>query len=88
MMINKMVINTAISRLMRERGVTQKGMASSVGKERPQDISARLQSKNMTFNRAIEMLDVLGYEVVVQPRKAGKRPDGQIVIVRSDIESE
>lgn len=79
-----MIINEAISHIMKEKGVTQKSMAVSIGKEKATDVSARLASKNMTFNKAIEMLSVMGYEVTVQPRKAGARPQGQIAIERSD----
>lgn len=79
-----MVINKAISSIMKEKKVTQQTMADSIGKSRATDVSARLASKNMTFNTAIEMLSVMGYEVVIQPRKAGARPQGQIVIDRSD----
>lgn len=79
-----MIINEAIAKIMKEKGVTQKSMAESIGKEKATDVSARLASKNMTFNKAIEMLSVMGYEVTVQPRRAGNRPSGQIVIERSD----
>ena len=79
-----MVINEAIAKIMKEKGVTQKAMAESIGKEKATDVSARLASKNMTFNKAIEMLSVMGYVVTVQPRRAGSRPTGQIVIERSD----
>lgn len=83
-MATTMKINEAISHIMKEKGVTQQAMAESIGKQKATDVSARLASKNMTFNKAIEMLSVMGYEVTVQPRKAGARPQGQIVIERSD----
>lgn len=83
-MADRMFINEAISRIMKEKGVTQKAMAESIGKKYATDVSSRLASRNMTFNKAIEMLSVMGYEVTVQPRKAGSRPLGQIVIERSD----
>ena len=35
---------------------------------------------NMTINNVVEMLDVLGYEIVVQERKPGARRADQIVI--------
>lgn len=79
-----MVINEAIRTIMREKKVTQKAMAECIGKKSPNEIGSKLNSKNMTFDKAIEMLSVMGYEVVVQPRKAGARPQGQIVIERSD----
>lgn len=80
-------INEAISKIMKERKYTQLAMAKQLGKEKATDISARLASKNMTFNRALEMLAVLGYEVTVQPIKSepGPRIKGQYVIVASDV---
>lgn len=82
--MNATTINEAIRAIMKERKITQQAMASALGKERPNDISARLNYKNMSFDRAIEMLSVCGYEVVVQEKKRGKRPDGQILIIQSD----
>ena len=40
----------------------------------------------MTFNKALEMLEVMGYEVTVQPMKTepGPRIKGQYVIVSSE----
>ena len=78
-MANKVTINEAISKIMKERGFTQLAMAESIGKKKATDVSARLASKNMTFNKAIEMLTVLGYEVTVQPMtmEPGPRLKGQ-----------
>lgn len=83
-MAERMVINEIIASVMKEKKVTQISMAKSIGKEKATDVSARLASKNMTFNKAIEMLSVMGYEVVVQPVSRGKRPDGQYIVVGSD----
>lgn len=82
----KMIISEAIKKIMKEQKVTQLTMAESIGKKRANNVAARLSSRNMTFDRAIEMLSVLGYEVTIQPRKAGARPTGQYVIKRSDLE--
>jgi hypothetical protein len=78
-----MNINEIIRTLMKENKVTQSSMAASIGKKRATDVSARLASKNMTFDSAIEMLTVMGYEVVVQKRTAGTRRKDQIVVERS-----
>ncbi len=81
-----MNISKVISMIMKEKKVTQQAMAVSIGKKKATDVSARLSSKNLTFDKAIEMLTVLGYEVVVQPKKPGARPQGQIVITGGDEE--
>ena len=75
-----MQINKAIRQVMRDKGVSLLSMAKAIGKERGNDVSARLNISNMTINNVVEMLDVLGYEIVVQERKPGARRADQIVI--------
>lgn len=75
-----MQINKAIRKVMTDKGVSLLAMAKAIGKERGNDVSARLVNPNMSFDKAVEMLDVLGYEVVIQERQPGTRRVGQIVI--------
>ena len=75
-----MQINKAIRQVMRDKGVSLLSMAKAIGKERGNDVSARLNIPNMTSNNVVEMLDVLGYEIVVQERKPRVRRADQIVI--------
>lgn len=79
-----MHINEAIKKLMKEKGVSQRVMADVLGYKRVTNISSRLMSQNMTMDGVIDMLSVLGYEVVIQPRRPGARPQGQVVIERSE----
>lgn len=83
-----MTINKVIKELMKAEGMSQMTMALAIGKKKPNDVSARLNNDNMTFDRAIEMLSALGYEVVVQKRKRGKRTEGQILIEMSSKDEE
>lgn len=75
-----MQINKAIRQVMRDKEVSLLSMAKAIRKERGNDVSARLNIPNMTINNVVEMLDVLGYEIVVQERKPGARRADQIVI--------
>ena len=75
-----MQINKAIRQAMRDKGVTLVMMAKSIGKVRGNDISARRANPNMSFGKAVEMLDVLGYEIIIQERRPGARRADQIVI--------
>lgn len=77
-----MRINKAIREVMKLKGVSLRSMALAIGKKRGNDISARLNNSNMSFDKAIEMLDVLGYEIVIQERRQGGRRNDQIVIDR------
>ena len=79
-----MYINQAIRSLMKSKNISLLSMAKSLGKQRGNDISSRLRSENMSFNSAVEMLNVLGYEIVLQERKSGIRRADQIVIDQSD----
>ena len=75
-----MQINKAIRQVMRDKEVSLLSMAKAIGKERGNDVSSRLNIPNMTINNVVEMLDVLGYEIVIQERKPGARRADQIVI--------
>ena len=75
-----MKINKAIRDLMKEKKMSLLAMAIALGKTKGNDISARLNNGNMSFEKAVEMLDILGYEIVIQERKQGGRRADQIVI--------
>lgn len=80
-----MIVNDAIRNIMKENGVTQQVMAINTGRKKPNEVGSALNSKNMTCNQVIKMLSTMGYELVIQKRTSGKRPDGQIVLERSDL---
>ena len=48
-------------------------MAKAIGKQEANEVSSRLTNPNMSFDKAVEMLNVLGYEVVIQERRPGAR---------------
>lgn len=73
-----MIINKAILYLMKQNGITQMRMAELIGKKRPNDVSSRLLSKNMSFDKALEMLNAIGYDIVIQ--RSGNPRKGQIVL--------
>lgn len=75
-----MQINKAIRNVMKKKEMSLLSMAKALGYKRGNDISARLSKPNMTFDSAIKMLSILGYEVVIQEVKKGNRRADQIVI--------
>lgn len=89
-----MKINKAIRSIMKQKGISLSVMGSSLHKVDRQtgeikplignDVSARLTNDNMSFDKALEMLNVLGYEIVVQEKKSGNRRADQIVIDQKD----
>ena len=79
-----MKINKAIREIMKNKKISLSAMATALGKSKGTDISARLNYDNMSFDKAIEMLDVLGYEIVIQEKKQGGRRADQVVINQKD----
>lgn len=63
-----MTINKIIREIMTNQKVSLANMAKLINKERGNDISARLATRNMSFDKAIEMLDVLNYKIMVVPK--------------------
>jgi hypothetical protein len=63
-----MLVNKAIAKLMRDNNLTQLEMAKMIGKTKATDISARLNYPNMSIKTVIEMLSVLGHDLVIQPK--------------------
>ena len=72
-----MKINEIVSKVI-ETTLTQGGkkytqtmIADELG-VKPQHISDRLKNENMKVNTVIEMLDLMGYDLVVKPRESGR----------------
>lgn len=77
----EMNISDAIREVMRKKNISLSYMAKALGKKRGNDISARLTAhKNLSMASAIEMLEVLDYELVIQEKRQDIRPEDQIVI--------
>ena len=81
-----MKASTAIKKIMKQTGWTQTKMAKAIGAKAQNVIAMRLSRSNMTFDTAQEMLDKMGYEIVIQPVSTGKREEGAIVIDGVDEE--
>ena len=85
-----MEINKAIRDIMKSKGMSLSSMGKSLRKVDKKsgltsslsgnDVSARLNNSNMTFDKAVEMLNILGYEIVLQEKRQGGRRSDQIVI--------
>ena len=65
---------------MRDKSVTASFYGKSNLKQKANEVSSRLTNPNMSFDKAVEMLSVLGYEVVIQERRPGARRAEQSVI--------
>lgn len=75
-----MKIGKAIDAAMKSTKTTQTQLAQRIGAKSQSVISERLRMNNLSIDKIVEMLDAVGYEVVIQEKKRGRRPEGQIVI--------
>ena len=80
--------NTAdrvIKQVMSESRLTQVRIAEQYGCTQ-HNVSGRIKFLPTVLDFLLSVLDMAGYELVVQPKKRGRRPDGQIVIERGGME--
>lgn len=80
-----MKIKEVIRLAMKETKTTQQQLADRIGARHQSVISERLKMNNLSINTALEMLEALGYELVVQEKRRGRKREGQITIERGDI---
>lgn len=81
-----MKITEAIRFALKAQKTTQLQLAERLGAKSPSVIAQRLRIPNLSVDTVIEMLDAIGYEMVIQEKKRGRRQEGQIPIERSDKE--
>lgn len=79
-----MTVRDTIKAAMSNRKVTQTLFAEMMGYSSQGAVGNRLNS-NISCDLMIQMLDKLGYEVVVQPKTQGKRKDGAMVLEPSGL---
>ena len=76
-----MFVSAAIKKLLKENGKSQAWMAERMGYAHQSGMGQMLnRGTGVTVITLCRICDIMGYEVTIQPRRAGKRPEGQIVI--------
>ena len=77
-------IGEAIKKAMKDTNTTQTQMARLVGAKSQSVISERLKMSNLSINTVVEMLDAIGYELVIEKRKQGRRREDRLIIGKGD----
>ena len=76
-----MLINEAIKKVMKTKGITQQKMADMLGLEVGQrTIANKLSRTNMTTEMILMFLNAMDYELVIKPKQRGKRSENEILI--------
>lgn len=80
-----MTLKNAILEMLEYRKTSQVVISEKMGYKYPSAIGQMLKRGNVTVSVLSKMADLMDYEVVLQPKRiTGKRPEGQIVIDRSE----
>ena len=76
----------AIKGIMEAKDVSQADLASMLGYKSQSGVAEMLNrpESGTSTDKLIAICNILGYEVVLQPIKKGRREAGQIVLERSD----
>lgn len=81
-------VNKALKSIMKDKGVTQEQFGKLLDNPTGQRyVSNTLRSENMNINNVITFCELLNYEVVLQPKKPGKRKDGEYVLCKGEMYS-
>lgn len=77
-----------IKAIMRKEGITLADLALATGMAGPSGVSRRINRKNGTIMQTTDILDALGYEMVI--RRAAKEPlaENEYVLYSRDYENE
>ena len=84
-----------IASVMADTKTTQKSLLLKInalaGKQviKSQSVVSERLNKNIGVDKAFEMLDAMGYEIIIQPKSTrGKRATGSYVITKEDEQEE
>jgi transcriptional regulator with XRE-family HTH domain len=73
----------AVKQAMHDAGITQTQLAKLIGVPGQSTISEYFK-RDMKISLVAKMCEAMGYELVIQKKKPGKRSSGQIVIGGDD----
>lgn len=75
----KIKATEAVKKVMANANITNAKLASRIGCSNAV-IYERLTQKNISVKALDQMLAALDYEIVIQPKNSGRKPDGSFVI--------
>lgn len=79
--LSEMTAVEVIKAMLKEKGETQSSIAEKMGYGKATAVNNMLSRGNMTVDTILEMCEIMGYEITVQPKRIkGARPSGQMVI--------
>ena len=75
-----MLIGDAINKILTDMGWTKTHLAHQMGYVRSSAFTTLFAKNNIRLNTLCRMAEVLGYEVVLQKKRQGRRAEDQIIL--------
>lgn len=72
--------NEIIKELIKRSDFTQTTLARAMGYSTQSGIASRLNKNDMGVSLLVKMLDILGYDLVIQPKKRGRKSEDQFFV--------
>lgn len=72
-----MKIGEAIKSAMKSKKITQTNLAELVGAKSQSVIAERLKMDNISINVVLDMLDAVGYQMVIEPKPESETPKAE-----------
>lgn len=75
-----MLIGDAVNKILADMKWTKTHLAHQMGYARPSAFTTLFAKNNIGLNTLCRMAEVLGYEVVLQKKRQGRRAEDQIIL--------
>ncbi len=85
-MVSNMTHTEAIIEILKQKNLTRVDVTRMLHLNSPGSVGARIRNKGVRLCMLVELLDVLGYEMVAQPKAGEGRPEGVYSIAISDYD--
>lgn len=76
----------AFNLISKKSGLRRVDMAEQLGKNSISTISMRINRKRLLMKNALELLELLDYEMALVPKESSYLPDGAYVIRKEDYQ--
>lgn len=77
-----------IKTIMRKTGITMDTLSFDLGLANSSSVSRRINRKNGTIMNTVDILDALGYEMVIRPAKKEPHAENEYILHSQDYEGE
>ena len=83
-----MQVRDIVKLALKETKTTQAVLAGIMGAKGHSTIGMQINRNTMRTQMFVKIMDKLGYEVIVRPKKAGRKAEGEILVTYDELDTE